>query len=295
MSRIIDPRARLVCNLGVVDSGGTARDKVADKWLLTYNGNLEIIGNIAPPVGTRVELAYLWRGGLTRFPVRHYVLSASTSAYGRMTSVKIGCRLSLLKERKSIEPFKAAEYPPAWYLALPEGDRLYSTPPVTAQGLVEWCAEGLDVTIAPGSVQIVGNMLRPEISGGDGYCEVLAKILQSHCCIGYLDASEQLVIRKVSLRPGTGPILDRYYLIELSPIGGGGQGAQRIGVRYSATRIADTVGIANPPGITPGANVLAVSIGKPRLLPPPPPPPRGLDPDTWLGGTPRPQPPGMLL
>lgn len=268
MSRVIDPRARLVCSLGLVDSGGTSRDKAIDTWLLRYSGNLEIVGSIAPARGTRVELAYLWRGGLTRFPVRHYVLSASTTAYGRMTTVKIGCRLALLEQRKPLEPFRASAYPPAWYEALPESSRLEATPPITAQGLLQWAAAGLGMTIAPGSANLIGNMLREEVSASDGYCDLLAKLLQSHGCVACVNANEQLHVRRVSMSPAPGPIFDRWNLIEVSPIGGSNGSAQSVGVQYTATVLPETIGSIPPVGVVPSGQVLAVSAGAPRLLPP---------------------------
>jgi hypothetical protein len=293
MSRIIDPRAKLVCNLGVVASGGTARDKVQDRWLLRYSGNLEIAGNIAPPVGTRVELAYLWRGGLTRFPVRHYVLSAAATAFGRMTTVRIGCRLNLLGDRRPLEPFRAADYPPQWYLDLPPEDRFFVTPPITAQGLLEWCAEGMGMTIAPGSHRLVGNLLRPDVSAREGYASLLADLLKSHGCIGYVDAGDRLAVKKVSLEAGPGPIFDRHYLIELSPVGGGNQAAERVSVRYRFARIWNSSGVLPPEGVVPSASILAESVGPPRIVAPDPAPvfePFSLTP--LNSGFARPGPPG---
>lgn len=267
MTAIIDPRARVVSNLGVVENGGVARDKVLGRWLLRHTGDLQIASSIAPVRGTRVELAYLWRGGLTRFPFRLYVLSSATNPYGRSTTVKVGCRIALLEQRRPAAPFRADEHPPAWYSALSSEQRLQATPPITAQGLVEWCAAGLGVPIAPGSAVLRGNLMRAEEQASDGFAALLQGVLQSHCCAATLNAAEQLVIRRVRLQPGAGPIFDRRTLIEISPVGGNDGGAQRLTVRYNAAIAPPGTGAPPPAGVIPGAGVLATAVGTPRLLP----------------------------
>lgn len=267
MTAIIDPRAIVVSNLGVVESGGVARDKVLGRWLLRHTGDLQIAANIASVRGTRVELAYLWRGGLTRFPFRLYVLNSATNPYSRSTAVKVGCRIALLEQRRPAAPYRADEHPPAWYSALSSEQQLQATPPITVQGLVEWCAEGLGVAIAPGSAVPRGNLLRAEVEASDGYAALLQSVLQSHGCVATLNAAEQLVIRRVSLQPGAGPIFDRRKLIEVSPVGGSDGGAQSMTVRFNAAVAPPGTGAAPPAGVTPGATVLAVAVGTPRLLP----------------------------
>lgn len=266
MTRVISLQARMVCNLGVMLSGGTSRDHVIDTWLLRHQGDIEIAGVISPPRGTRVELAYQWHGGLTRFPVRHYVLGASTTPYGRTTTVKIGCRLTLLGNRKPMAPFRAAEHPPAWYQALSGERKLEATPPVASQGLLEWCAEGLGMVIAPGSHVLQGNSLRSEVSG-DTYTAILQDLLHSHECIGFPDPADRLVVRKVSMNPGPGPIYDRRFLVEVSPIGNNEGVGESVTVRYTATMVPQTMGNPAPAGVTPSSDVVAVSVGAPRLLP----------------------------
>jgi hypothetical protein len=198
--------------------------------------------------------------------VRHYVVGASTTPYGRTTAVKIGCRLTLLANRKPLAPFRPAEYPPAWYEALSAQQQLDATPPVTAQRLLEWCAAGLGMVIAPGSYVLQGNYLRPEVSG-DTYTAILEDLLHSHECIGFPDPADRLVVRKVLMEPGVGPIYDRRFLVEVSPIGNNEGMGESVTVRYTATLVPETMGDPAPAGVTPSSDVLAVSVGAPRLLP----------------------------
>jgi hypothetical protein len=224
--------------------GGVSRDHVKDAWLLRHSGEFELIGIKAPPRGTRAELAYAWRGGLTRFPVRLYVLSASTTPYGRTTTVKVGCRFTLLANRVGTRPVTAEAAAGSWYQALDETQKESATASIPAQKLLEECAAGLGVTIAPGSYQLKGNILREKVSMSDGYVSVLADLLKSHCCVGYPTPGDQLMVKKIQLRGGGGPVFDKRYIIDLSPINGSEAGAETVTVRYDAVVASGTRGDA---------------------------------------------------
>lgn len=250
MSRVIDPRGKMVCNLGPMIRGGTSRDHVKDAWLLRHAGEIEVARVIAPSPGTRVELGYQWRGGFTRFPVRHYVLGASTSPYGRTTIVRIGCRITLMADRAGVDPVRAEETPPEWYSELNEEQQLDATSYVTAQSVLEQCAAGMGTSIASGSYQLVGNLLTDSVSLSNGYANVMADLLKSHCCVGYLNPADQIEVRKIDLRRSGGPMFDERYIIELNPINGTDAGAESITVTYDAVVADPTRGegsVATPP------------------------------------------------
>ena len=251
MDPAIDLRGRMACSLGVMLSGGTSRDHVLDTWLLRHQGDIELRGSIAAPRGTRVELGYVWHGGLTRFPVRHYVLSASSTPYGRTTRVRIGCRLTLLGNRKSLVPFRARDYPPTWYQELSDSERLATTPPVNAQRLLDWCVAGLGLTLAPGTEPLVGNMMRAEVSG-DSYCKILEDLLHSHSCVGYLDPADRLVVKRISLTPRQGPVYDERTVVDIAPAGNSEGTVEKVSVRYRAIEFPQTVGEYIPPATYPG-------------------------------------------
>lgn len=264
MSRVIDPRGRMICNIGPMLRGGLSRDHVKDAWVLKHQGDLELIGVHSLRRGTRVQLAYQWRGGLTRFPVMLYVLSASTTPYGRSTRVKVGCRFKLLEDRTSPIPYTVKRDVPRWYWTMNSSLQFLATPVLSASGLLKRCADGLGMKISPASVEIKGNILRQNVSFSEGYVKVLADLLYSHSCYAYPDPADRLVIKRIPLRGGGGPMFDHRYIIDLTPAGNSDAGSDTVRAEFNAAVLSPTIGSVVPDGLTPSANVVAASIGEPR-------------------------------
>lgn len=269
MTRLIDFRCKVLCSLGTMRSGGATRDYVQDNWLLRHKGDIVLNGTRSFRRGTRVELAYLWQGHLTRFPVRMFVLKTSTGPWDDTTAASIGCRFTLLEKWGSSDPAAAAStVTPAWYAALTDEEKTLSPLSMPRHKLFEHCVEGLGTTMSPDSLILTGNLSQTRVSMANSYVSVMADLLKSTSTYAYLDPADRVVIAKVPLAASGGPVFDRGSLFSIAPINGGETPPSRVSI--SLTRIRGTAGAGTllaPGSVAPSADIIAAAGGiDPRYI-----------------------------
>lgn len=247
MAALPDVSCQVVTNLGQLISGEASEDHIQDSGLIKVQGVLRFHGIVTPPRGAVVQVAYARPqvGLITRFPRTLRVLRSHADPYRRVSTVDVGCRLTLNAEVASTtDQFVARQNRPVWHTTLdslvagarPQPgtveaaayDKLMARlrrsvfPSVNSQAVANYIVSRLGMTIAPGSTVLTYNRLIEAVSFEDGYLNKLSDIIKSHRCIGFLDDQERLVIRRLNLRqPGPGPVLTDADILDLQQITGG--------------------------------------------------------------------------
>lgn len=225
----IDARARMICSLGPVVSGQIGDDLLSDSGIIRTTGTIVIRGLILPTKGSVVQLAYETpqTGTITRFPRALRVLRANADPYANLTTVDVGCVLALKEKyvRRS-DFFRAGT-----------GQIADISATINAQSLLRYCLRRLDLTLASGGPTLGFRFLRSGVDLSAGYVAVLGELLISHCCYGYLNQAEQLVVKRIRLEAiGTAPVVADSDLIDLQPAAGGAEPADVVSVNYTAIR-----------------------------------------------------------
>lgn len=223
----IDARARMICSLGPVISGQIGDDLLSDTGVIRTTGTIVLKGLILPRKGSSVQLAYErpQAGRITRFPRALRVLRANADPYAKVTTVDVGCVLALKEGYvRKADSYRAADH----------GGRT-----ISAQSLLRYCARRLGLTLAAGGPTLRFRFLRSEVDLSAGYVAVIGDLLISHCCYGYVNLSEQLVVKRIKLDSiGTAPVIADADLIDLQPATGGAEPADVVTVAYTAIRSA---------------------------------------------------------
>lgn len=241
----VDPRCLIATDLGILlDGSGLSEDHAQETGLVTYRGTFIFDGLHTPARGRVIQVAYARpqygiSGTLTRFYPRLHVISSSADPFSNITTVEVGCALTLKAERRDAIVYRAIDHPPAWWSAL-SSDRQAVVPPIiAAQGVIEFCLDQLGITLASGSATSPDVFLRDEIDLSGGYVEVLSDLLKDALLVGHINPAGELFVQPIELSPGTGPVLTRTELISLQPINDRG-GAEQVTVDYDAVEIPGT-------------------------------------------------------
>lgn len=228
---VLDARAQMICSMGPVVSGQIGDDLLVDTGLIRTTGTIMIEGLVLPVKGSVIQLAYKrpQTGTITRFPRPLRVLRASADPYAKVTTVDVGCMLALKDGYvKRSDVYRAAKH---------STDR--PAPTIKAQKLLEYCAKRLGLTLAAGSKTLDFRFLRSEVDLSAGYVSVISNLLISHCCYGYVNMAEKLVVKSIKLDAiSTAPVVTDADLIELQPNAGGQDPADVVTVNYTAIRSA---------------------------------------------------------
>jgi hypothetical protein len=227
----------MICNLGEVLSGQIGDDLLSDSGLIRTTGTVVLAGLANYARGTLVDLAYERPqvGTVTRFPRRVRVLRSTANPYERTTTLEVGCKLAL-KENLAVlsDVIRAEALPASWWN--PSSTR---PPTISAQDALVYCLGRIGIPLASGSETLSFQFLRSELDLSSGYVATIGKLIASHCCYGTLNLAEQLVVRKVALDAiGTAPVLTDADVIDLQPIAGGEEPADRVTVNFEAIRSA---------------------------------------------------------
>jgi|688.fasta_scaffold192182_2 hypothetical protein len=287
----IDIRANVFCNLGPIIEGSLSDSYVQGNGLIYCRGSVTLDGIYQPTLGQVVDFAYQKNGWLSRFPRRLRVLSSFADPFSRQTQIELGCKLTYLKNYWSrVVVIKSGQVLPAISIAassdptnpVREQDRGYIPQSIGINTIIDYCLNGLGITSSgplPFSSRFNGSKFEADMP----YVQMLDELLKSAAYIGYLNESEQLVLRNLTDDSGTGPVIGRDEVIAMEPIAVGEQPADRISVTTGGKRL-------KPGAIPPDKDNL--DPGKPQDPPGPPDPPEPPpDPDD----PPLPPPPSRVL
>lgn len=120
----IDIRANVICSLGPIIQGAISDDSLgAGQGLVTCSGQVVIEGLITPKAGTKVEIAYVRNGIITRIPRVMRVISSFADPFRNLTTVQLGDKLVWLNEKS---PNREAQSLSPNFPASPEVGETYS-------------------------------------------------------------------------------------------------------------------------------------------------------------------------
>lgn len=238
----VDARCLIATDLGILkDGSGLSEDHSQETGLVTYRGSFIFDGLHTPVRGRVIQLAYArpqygTSGLLTRFYPRLHVISSSADPFANITTVEVGCALTLQSSRTDIPSYKASENPPAWWSALSPDRQAVVPPTISAQGVINYCLAALGISLASGSATTSDTFLRNEIDLSGGCVSVLSDLLRSSLLIGHMTPAGELLVRPVELSAANGPVLTRNNLLSLQSISGR-DGAEQVIVEYDAVEI----------------------------------------------------------
>lgn len=236
MTTTLPYRARIYCSLGEVISGQFADTYLQEAGLVFCRGSVELAGIYRPDVGTVVDFAYARGNTAARIPRRLRVLSSFADPFTRITSVQLGCKLSLLQDNREPDNVKPEDETPG----LPSDYRDFFAGNVSANAAAQRCLTKLGITAAA-SLPLQNRYTVDEFDLSSGYVEVLGNLLQSECFVGYLNEQERLVVRSLRADQATaGPVLTSDNIFTLSPIGVGGLPGEAVAVNYTTLQFGNT-------------------------------------------------------
>jgi hypothetical protein len=266
----IDIRANVFCSLGPIIEGALSDSYVQDNGLIYCRGSVRLDGLYQPTLGQVVDFGYQKGGWLARFPRRLRVLSSFADPFTRQTQIELGCKLTYLKDyrQRQTTTVGGRQLPTIYLLASNDGTnpiaaaaRGFIPQSIGVNYIINTCLTALGITAAaalPFAVRFNGSKFQSDVP----YVQMIDEILKSAAYIGYLNESEQLVIRDLTVDNGTGPVIGRDDIISMEPVGVGELANERMVVdetalRYSPGSLAATGGTINagspqdPPGEPP--------------------------------------------
>lgn len=270
----IDIRARVYCSLGEIVQGSLSDTYVQGNGLVFCRGSVTLAGIYQPTLGQVVDFAYEKNGYLSRVPRRLRVLSSFADPLTRQTTIQLGCRLTMLEDlapnNARIERIEVGVTAPSAGSAvisysgstqIVAKDSGLLPDSMQASIIAQNILTQLGLTAAAG-IPLTARFVRDRVELSQGYVKVLADLLISENYIGYLNESEQLIIRSVDADGGAGPVLRADNIISLDSVGSGELPAENIKVDYSYYSIGRST--VDPPEPPPD----------PPIPPPPEDPPR---------------------
>ena len=237
----IDIRATVSCSLGTLISGSINDDYVQGTGLIKTRGSVDISGIVTPAIGTAVTFSYT-KGGTTRqIPRKLRVLSSFADPFRRTTKVELGCKLTYLSDlREAIDWTAFDDSANSGYTA---DDAAIITLPISAASVMAKCLTALGITASSSPLTNKFSVAAFDLS--PGYVNVLSDLLVSESYCGYLNASEVLQVFSLDQPGGSGPVLDKAKIIDLSSIGVGQLPGEAVTVSYSTLKLQKPDAVQN--------------------------------------------------
>jgi hypothetical protein len=234
----VDLRATVATDLGIVVSGDISSNLISDRsGLVMTQGRLQVDGIITPARGTLVRflVACPQTGKVTRFPKPLRVIRSVAYPLERRSEIEVGCRLTLMKDRKDQIVYGSSQYTPSWWSGLNAAQKSLAPRPIIAQQLLQFCLQKIGITLAVGSRPLLFSFLRPEIDLSSGYVQVIGDLIRSECCFGRLKPDETFEVVPINLsKGGKGSVLREGNLVSIEPITVGQEPADNYIVKYTA-------------------------------------------------------------
>lgn len=232
----IDIRANVFCDRGPVISGGFSDDHVQGTGLVRTRGEVVLNGLITLRPGDKISLGYEKSGRVTRIPRALRVLSSFADPFRRITTVSVGCKLTMLENFRENKATNPAEDEANSGIPCEEFGKVPIN--ITFQHIVTQCIEALGLQRSGGG-GITGSVAIGSFDYSSGYTKVLSDILYSQSLVGYLDANEHLRIKSLASLTGPSPVLDEDDVIDVSPVRSGDIPADIVLVDYSYNRFKE--------------------------------------------------------
>ncbi len=234
MSTKLPYRAKVYCNLGHLISGNFADTYLQQAGLIFCRGSLELAGLYQPDIGSPVEFAYTRAAGSSgtaaRLPRKLLVLASFADPQRNVTSVQIGCRLSLMRnKRDTVKVVKPEDsYKDETTTDLPPGTTNYVSPPISANFIAAQCLVATGIT-ATGILPLSNKYTVDEFDFSNGYVDILGQLLESEMIVGRMNDDDQLETFSLLESPASlGPVIDNTNCFTLSPNGPGELPAEQV-------------------------------------------------------------------
>lgn len=231
---VLDARANILCNLGTVLNGEISDDPLTEGGLVRTNGSLVLDGVQMPTRGTVVRLAYHrpQTQSITLFPRAMRVLKAVADPYKRLTTLDLGCKLTLMQDKQD----EGAMYYASRYEGLTRTRVALAS--ISAQAMLQYCMLKVGITLAAGSAPLESRFVRSSVDLSEGYLAMADALLKSECRYAYLNISEELVVRRVDLTEASlATVLRDEDVVDMTPIGSSDDAPTTVKVSYSAISV----------------------------------------------------------
>jgi hypothetical protein len=232
----VDIRAKIMCDLGEVISGGWSDDHAQGTGLIRTRGEIILKGLVRPTLGQKVRLAYVQKGYASRFPRSFRVLSAFADPYRRQTTIQLGCALTLRENLRGKTPEEntAATWDDPVNAEIECSKFAQGTISITAGFVASKCLRYLDLT--SDNIPLTNLYTVEEFDLSSGYVNVLSDLLVSESYLGYLDANEILRIRSLSSFTGTVTVVNQSQVIDVKSINSGSIPGDSVAATYTYNR-----------------------------------------------------------
>ena len=232
----VDIRARIYCDLGEVIRGGFSDDHAQGTGLIRTRGDLVINGIVRPALGRRLNLG--WKKGtqFSRIPRDLRVLSFFADPFRRITTIQLGCTLTLLENLKPANERDRFFYSKETDENKDQECRLYDVGllPIKAVFIAARCLNRLG--ISGGSPNLSNYYAKDRFDLSAGYVSVLNDLLYAEGKIGFMLPNGQLRVVDVLQGATSSAVITEEDVIDIGPINSGEAPADSIKVRYNYTR-----------------------------------------------------------
>jgi F5/8 type C domain len=237
MTTFLPYRGRVFCSLGHLIDGQFADSYLQQSGLIFCRGSVRLAGIVRPDVGTVVSFAYS-RDDVTaaRIPRVLRVLSSFADPFTQITTVQLGCKLTLLQNSRQPDQATPEESDPILNpgVGLNVNATDYVAPPVGALPAAQKCLTKLGITAAAPPLPLENRYTVSNVDLSEGYVSVLGKLLESELYVGWLNENEELEVRDLRIdTDALGPVLNNTNVFTLSPIGVGELPAETVNVTYT--------------------------------------------------------------
>jgi len=233
----VDIRAKVICDLGEIISGGWSDDHVQGSGLIRTRGELVLKGVHRLTLGQPVQLAYVRDNRATRFPRSLRVLSSFADPFRRQTTVQLGCVLTLKENYRGVTKNDTTAYtfndPANDGIAC--ADFAKGTVSLSAAYVASLCATKLGIQTTGFGV-LTNWYTTEEFDLTPGYVQVLGDLLVSESYVGFLDAGEVLQLRPLYGFTGNYTVIEQDQVIDIGSINSGELAASAVSASYSYSR-----------------------------------------------------------
>lgn len=230
----VDLRAVVTCDLGNCISGDLSNNHISDRsGLVMTQGRIVIDGIVSPARGTPVNMlvAIQQRNIVTRFPKPLRVIRAVPNVIDRTTEVEVGCKLTLMKNKRDPLIYFPGQHIPSTGF----DDASLVAVPIFAQKVLEFCLDKIRLQLAPTSRPLEFGFLRAGIDLSGGYVQVIGDLIRSECCFGRILPNERFEVVPLNIARGRrGPVLNQNSLVSHEAITTGSEPADNYRVTYKA-------------------------------------------------------------
>jgi hypothetical protein len=240
----IDIRAKVICDLGEVISGGWSDDHAQGTGLIRTRGEVIIKGIIKPVFGQRVNLGYATnvRGQnyVVRMPRYLLVLSVFADPFRRQTTIQLGCPLTLKENFKGEKPedlvADTRDDPANSGIICSAFNK--ATVSISATHVAYECIKKLGLPFA--NLFTLSNWFAvEEFDLSAGYVSVLSDLLVSENKIGYINAAGALAVVPIISARGKYTAITKKDIIDIGSINSGQLPGAAVTVSYSYSRFRE--------------------------------------------------------